>query len=269
MSSAEVSSAEAPARPGLSLRLVHDVAGCQQVADLLSRIWSIKGGSILDMHVLIALAHSDSYVLLAHLEDEPVGAAVGFFGAPGHAFHSHIVGVLPNAAGKGVGRAIKAHQRQWCLDRGIQTMTWTYDPLVARNAHFNIRVLGALPREYHADFYGPMRDTVNAGQETDRVLVRWNLSGGPPAERQVDRSATHVALAGHGDVPGEPSLTVPAGTVRVLVAVPGDVETIRVTDPPLAQRWRQLTRLALQSLMADDWQVTDFLDHHYVLRRLP
>ena len=98
----------------------------------------------------------------------------------------------------GVGFALKLHQRAWCLERGIATVTWTFDPLVSRNAYFNLRKLGALATAYGADFYGEMPDAINAGDRTDRLVVRWDAgvaravaaaAAGPPARRRVGRAA--------------------------------------------------------------------------------
>lgn len=260
--------------PGrLELALVTRPEDCLEVARLFDRIWSVQDGTILDRHMIVALTHSHNYVLLARLDGEPVGAAVGFCGPPGEPFHSHIVGVRREASGHGVGRAIKEHQRRWCLERGIGTMVWTFDPLVARNAHFNIRVLGATPRHYHEDFYGPMRDAVNAGQASDRMVVHWELGAPAPSGNPGEDAlppTVHVALSNQGDEPGEPAPDVPPGTTDVHVGIPRDVEQLRRDAPDLATRWRERTRLTLGGLLAQGWQVHDFDDdRHYILRREP
>ncbi len=56
---------------------------------------------------------------------------------------------------------MKLHQRAWAIARGIPVIEWTFDPLVARNAYFNIRKLGAMPVEYLPNFYGIMGDGIN------------------------------------------------------------------------------------------------------------
>ena len=96
-----------------------------------------------------ALAHSGNYVVGLYEGDRMVGASVAFFGPPaGAPMHSHITGVLPDLQGHGLGRVLKQHQREWALARDVGHITWTFDPLVARNAHFNLRVLGARVTEY-------------------------------------------------------------------------------------------------------------------------
>ena len=111
-----------------------------------------------------------------------VGASAGFFTArPDLALHSHITGVAPHGQGRGIGFALKVHQRAWALARGVPAIVWTFDPLVARNAWFNLAKLGATPTAYLEDFYGPMTDAINAGMASDRAVTwKWTQAVAPP-----------------------------------------------------------------------------------------
>ncbi len=108
--------------------------------------------------------------------------------------HSHITGVLPGLQSRGLGRVLKQHQREWAFARDVGHITWTFDPLVARNAHFNLRVLGARVTEYLVDHYGPMDDGVNRGDETDRLMVSWALAAPPAPTPADDRVVASVAV---------------------------------------------------------------------------
>ncbi|MER7798592.1 hypothetical protein [Microbacterium sp. NPDC096154] len=247
------------AQVGIRMVEAHDAADCRRISDVMGVIWGWEQPQF-DTPLAVALAHSGSYVAMAETtEGEPVGAALGFCGPPGRAFHSHIVGLLPDSVGRGLGRAVKLVQRAWCLERGIDAMTWTFDPLVARNAFFNIRRLGAAAVEYLPDFYGEMTDAINAGQHTDRVLIRWDLAAPPPhaTRPEPDIRSAQVAVA---DVDGEPSAYVRPSdpAAPAVVAVPADIESLRRTDPDLARRWRLQTRAALAELLASGWVVSDF-----------
>ncbi|KQZ09914.1 hypothetical protein B5M43_002760 [Microbacterium sp. MEC084] len=257
---------EALARAGILLEEAHDAAACRSVSEVLGRVWGRTGAEMLDPALLVALTHAGNPVTLALREDEPVGAAMGFCGPPGTPFHSHIVGLLPEAAGRGAGRAIKLAQRAWCLECGIDAMTWTFDPLVRRNAHFNIRTLGARPAEYLPSLYGEMRDAINAGQDSDRMLVRWDLTRTPPERGgAVEVDGAH-AIADEGDVPS--AYARPSGDGPALLATPTDIEALRRTDPEAARRWRSETRAAFTDLLATGWGVDGFTDAgQYVLRR--
>ncbi|WP_345752091.1 hypothetical protein [Microbacterium rhizophilus] len=253
-------------RAGIRLDEVHDAADCRRLAEVLGRVWGRAGTELLDPPLLVALAGAGNHVALAFRGDEPIGGALGFCGPPGHPFHSHIVGLLPEAAGRGAGRAIKLAQRAWCLDRGIERMTWTFDPLIRRNAHFNIRVLGARPVAYLPALYGELRDAINAGEESDRALVAWDLRATPPAGTGVTVDG-HAAVSDDG---GAPTVYAPppARADTALVCLPSDIEATRRTDPDRAHAWRGQTRAALSDLMSGGWAVDDFTDAgQYVLRR--
>lgn len=266
---------DACARTGITVVEAHDVVAARRVSDLFGLIWGRDGTQMLEPSLLVAMAHAGNLVAVAMVDGEPAGATAGFCGPPGTPFHSHIVGLLPHAVGRGRGRAVKLVQRAWCLEHGIDVMTWTFDPLVARNAYFNIRRLGAAAVEYLTDFYGEMTDAINAGQHSDRVLVRWDLAQEPPDADVAgpgDLDGAHAAVT---DLGGPPSSYAPphGRATCALVAVPTDIESLRRTDPDLARRWRVETRAALSHLLASGWAVTDFTrptdrsGGQYVLRR--
>jgi predicted GNAT superfamily acetyltransferase len=210
--------------------------------------------------LLRALGHSGNYVVGAFAGMSLVGASAGFFTAPSdRALHSHITGVAPGTEHRGVGFALKVHQRAWALARGVPTVVWTFDPLVARNAWFNLGKLGALPAAYLEDFYGPMTDAINAGTASDRLLVTWRL----------DAPAVAAACAGQprrpAPVAAEPALAVgpdleplatPTGAPAVTVAVPPDLDKL---GPEQRRAWRAAVRDALGGRLAAGAAVTGFL----------
>ena len=121
--------------------------------------------------------------------------------------HSHITGVLPDHQSHGLGRVLKQHQREWALARDVGHITWTFDPLVARNAHFNLRVLGTRVTEYLVNHYGPMDDGVNRGDETDRIMVSWALAA-PPVPTPADERVVAAVAVPHdieAHAPGSPA----------------------------------------------------------------
>jgi predicted GNAT superfamily acetyltransferase len=147
----------------------------------------------------------------------------------------------------------------WCLERGIRKVTWTFDPLVRRNAHFNLQKLGAHAAEYHVRFYGAMMDGINAGDETDRLLVVWNLDDERALEAasgRLDEPAGRgtVALSADGD---EPHPGAVSGDV-VLCATPEDILRVRDADPKRALRWRVALRDTLGAALHDGYGVAGF-----------
>ena len=243
----------------LKFRSVQGIDDARTMVRLFDAVWGGWDGAtgIQDATVL-ALAHAGNYAEVAVLGDEPVGAALGFFGEPlGEVLHSHIVGVLPHAAGSGIGRAIKLRQRDWCRQRSITTMTWTFDPLVARNAYFNIEKLGARPTHYMIDYYGPMSDGINAGQASDRVLLTWDLTiDAPPPRRQSPDQSFAVLSA---DPEGRPTQhDAPTDCALLSIAVPSDIERLRRENAPLSHQWRIALRQTLPHLLNAGWRVTGF-----------
>ncbi len=165
-----------------------------QVRALFDEVWQADPTNpAVTAELLLAYAHTGQYVVLAHdcaddpahdCSDDPaelasrlpVAASVGFLAAPvGRALHSNITGVRPAGLGRSIGWAVKLHQRAWALAAGLDLVTWTYDPLIRRNAWFNVAKLAARPVAYEVDFYGTMRDARNDGDESDRLYVRWPL----------------------------------------------------------------------------------------------
>jgi predicted GNAT superfamily acetyltransferase len=217
---------------GLEIRELTDLADLHALADLFTAIWGAPE-PLVNGDLLRAMSKAGSYVGGAFVDGRLVGGCIGFHEAPEtRTLHSHIAGVLPAYVGRSIGLALKLHQRDWALARGISTIEWTYDQLVARNAHFNIVKLGARPVEYLTNFYGPMDDAINGVDESDRILIRW----------QLDRVAP----------PGEES------EETVWVATPTDIESLRMTDALAAARWRKQLRDELAPLMETGWQVVGF-----------
>ena len=168
----------------VDIRLLHEMPDLEEAARLFVAVWRPPDGQLQVVPELMrAWAHSGCYVSGAYdVDGAMVAASAGFFGHPGErvSYHSHITGVLPSAQGRGVGLAVKHHQYAWALERGVAEIVWTFDPLLARNASFNLARLGADAVTYLPDFYGAMSDGVNAGQGSDRLHVHWDVVPGGP-----------------------------------------------------------------------------------------
>jgi predicted GNAT superfamily acetyltransferase len=199
------------------------------------------------MELMAGFAHAGGYVAGAYRHGVMAGASAGFR-ASGGALHSHVTGTTP---GRGVGYALKLHQRAWCLARGLDRVTWTFDPLVRRNAWFNLVKLGARPEEYLESFYGAMADEINEGDESDRLLAVWRLTARP---EEPPRGPYEPALG----VADERPVRGRAGGPAVLVATPRDIETLRRADPGAGKAWRLAMREVLGGLMGRGARVTGF-----------
>jgi len=249
---ARVAAAAARDRAGVTVRNLQRLDDIRAAAELWHGVWERDGEPPVSADLLRALAHAGNYLSGAFAGERLQGALLGFFGMHDGELllHSHILGVDSTARTRGVGFALKLHQRAWALEHGVERVTWTYDPLVRGNGYFNLAKLGATGVEYLEDFYGAMPDAINAGGESDRLLISWSLASGGvetalsgAAELDVEEARRHgaqVALAvgtdGGGPVPGE------VGTGPLLCQVPSDIVGLRRESPDLAKAWRQALR---------------------------
>ena len=259
---------------GVVVAELHGLDQMREACRLLDRVWRPEPDNpLMTPELLRVFAHSGSYVVGVYQGDRMIGTCLGILATVG--LHSHIAAVDSTARGRNVGFAVKLHQRAWSLARGITTVTWTYDPLISRNAYFNLAKLGAVPDEYLADFYGEMHDEVNAGIETDRLLVRWELA----AERVVRACADQPHLVDLDALRGEAVVGLDAKPdghpvsgrldgATVLLRIPPDTEALRGSDPQAAREWRHALREVLGGLMAEGHTVTGFTrDGWYVTER--
>ena len=246
---------------------LHELEGLRELERLFAAVWERPDEPPIGADVMRALAHSGNYVAGAREGSRLVGGLVGWLGgSPPHHLHmhSHILGVVADVQVRGLGFELKQHQRRWCLDRDIKVMEWTFDPLVRRNAHFNLTKLGAEAREYLVNFYGQMIDGLNAGEESDRLLIRWHLDseqveaaagGGAPelaVEQLVREGATAVLSVGPS---GEP-VAGSASSEVLLCQVPEDIVSVRRADPGLAHAWRVESRRVLSAALRSGYRMS-------------
>src|SRR5215207_2218313 len=152
---------ETCARAGVQIAEVSQPAEASELAALFMTVWETTfEHAPMSPDLLCALAFTGQYVVTARRGGELVGGAVGFRTEEGGSprLHSHITGVRPFAQGGNVGFALKLHQRVWALRRGLTGINWTFDPLVRRNAYFNLTKLGATAELYRVNAYGQMAD---------------------------------------------------------------------------------------------------------------
>jgi predicted GNAT superfamily acetyltransferase len=251
-------------RAGIEIAFVHEPHGIRQISRLFDEVWGTNPeNAILPVGVLTALVHAGNYAAAAYRDGEMLGAVVGFLGQDewGPYLHSHILGVTSRRQGGNVGYALKLHQRAWSLDIGMTKVTWTFDPLVRKNAFFNMQKLGANAGHYYENFYGSMSDGINAGDESDRVLIVWDLDderaarAGDGVLPEPESNLSNIALVEGAD--GEPEVR-PADGPTVLCGTPSDIVALRHEDRDRALRWRRALRETLGAYMNDGYCVSGF-----------
>ena len=245
---------------GVDIRVLCTLAEFEAASRLVSRIWADDEPKA-PASLLKALSHADNFVAGAWSGDELVGISLGFFGIEdGELYlHSHITGVHPVLQGRAVGFALKQFQRTWALERGAPTVRWTADPLVRMNTYFNLMKLGATIVAYHDDFYGPIVDRLNSGEETDRLEVLWDLASErvtSAAERTTAAAPAPEAVGTvilRADPSGAPAISSPDGD-SLLAWIPEDIVRLRESDAPVAHAWRRALRDTVGQSLSDGFR---------------
>jgi predicted GNAT superfamily acetyltransferase len=280
------------------LRILDSPAEMTEVEDLQRQVWSGNETEVVPAHMLIAAVQNGGLLIGAfHGEQwQASSELVGFvFGFPGLYFTpdgprpkhcSHMLAVRPDYQDKGAGFSLKRAQWQMVRHQGIDRITWTYDPLLSRNARLNIGKLGSVCSTYFRDVYGELRDDLNAGLPTDRFQVDWWVNSQRVNHRLSKRARPQLDLAHYiaagveiinptrsnpagWPQPGLPrptSSSIDAGRERaalenalLLVEIPSDFLALKAADPALALEWRLHTRALFEDLFTQGYLVTDFV----------
>jgi chorismate synthase len=159
---------------------------------------------------------------------------------------SDMLAVVPEAQGQGIGRKLKEFQRAEVAKVGAKIIYWTYDPLVARNAHLNFNVFGVRATEYVQDMYGDSQSPVHRGIGTDRFIVAW-----PVDDHALEARRTEIAQASREAGSGKREAIM-------TVEIPARIDVLQATDMAAARQWRHKTRDALVKLLAEGYAVNGF-----------
>jgi predicted GNAT superfamily acetyltransferase len=292
------------------LRILETPEEMEAVEELQRQVWPGNEADIVPGHLLLAAAHNGGLVIGAYetsesedLEEEakpewgaisPGALLVGFvFGFPGlyetpdgprpkHC--SHMLGVHPQHRDRGTGFKLKRAQWQMVRHQGLDRVTWTYDPLLSRNAYLNIARLGAVCNTYLREAYGAMRDVLNVGLPSDRFQVDWWIRSQRVNQRLSKRTRRSLDLAhflaagttilnpsqmGADGLPRPPSAfqlgeienvnAVQEVQPLLLVEIPADFLGLKAASPALALEWRLHTRDLFEALFERGYLVTDFV----------
>lgn len=166
-----------------------------------------------------------------HPEEGLVGFVFGLTGVEdGDPVHwSHMLAVRRDFRDRGLGRRLKEHQRELLLEEGVGTVYWTFDPLVARNAHFNLNRLGVRVEEYVPQMYGETGSRLHHGLGTDRFVVAWDLASYRPGDEAPGPDGEAAAGFGGGNG-GEDAGPVDAGA-----AMDEDTPPAEAAGPPAGE----------------------------------
>jgi predicted GNAT superfamily acetyltransferase len=227
-----------------SLNTVSNHRFAREIFDIT---WPMESGTEITPNLLQAMVHSGAYLSGAFVENKIVGAAFAFPATnSGLHLHSHMTAVLDEYRDKGVGYALKIDQWNWAKKHKYSHISWTFDPLVRRNAKLNIVKLGVDISAYYPNFYGTMPDALNAGDESDRLMVSWSTDIDEPKAREL---ITHPK------------------TDDILIEIPEDIVAIRSKDQSESMKWRRQVRDQFLAAFEKNGKVIGFsAKNEYVVR---
>ncbi len=274
------------------LRSREELRACVTIQE---ETWGEDAGDIVPASLLSVATKVGGVVAGAFAGGRLAGFVFGLAGwRQGRRCHwSHMLAVRREHRNRGIGRRLKWLQRELLLEDGVETAYWTYDPLVARNAHFNLNVLGARVDEFVVDMYGSGGSSpLHVGGSTDRFILRWELASprvrrtlagdgdgsagrepdGPPGGEAASRLPTVDPREAATSDPAEALPEPPA----LRLALPGDAVALDREDPEAGRTWRLGLRAALRHYLSRGFRVDGFRPApgedredraHYLLRR--
>jgi len=266
--------------PPWTIRLLETSEEVTAVEALQRLVWPGSETDIVPAHLLVTVAHNGGIVLGAFAGERLVGFVFGFPGldfvpdGPHPKHCSHQLGVHPDWRDSGLGFALKRAQWQMVRHQGLGHVTWTYDPLLSRNAYLNIAKLGAVCNTYRRTEYGEMRDGLNVGLPSDRFQVDWWINTKRVEQRLSRRRRTPLGLDHFAKAGIQPMYSLvpdPGGWRRppehfsfpeerlALAEIPSDFLALKSADFSLARDWRFFSREVFEAAFTAGYLVTDFV----------
>ena len=263
-------------KEGITIEPVHNHRGYRECEALQRAIWGFDDIAVVPDHALHTIVEGGGLLLAAYDGIGPGREMVGFvlsllgWREVGKRLRhqSLMAAVREGWQGKGVGYALKCAQRKHVLSQGIDLVTWTFDPLESRNAHFNLNKLRAVVTRYMPEYYGEFRDARNRGLATDRFLCEWHLSsprvkarlaGEKPGLSLGKAEAINATRRLPSGLRAPVSFRADLAAPILLYEIPADLQTVKREDLELARVWRMESRKALTLYLEDGYLVTGLL----------
>ena len=261
----------ASAGPQILVRDLKSFDELRQLKAVEKEVWGMADEDSIPLTLAIACKAAGNIFVGAFDKEKMVGFAFGFLGRE-HGqttIHSHMLAVLDRYRHLDLGSRLKQAQRDRALAMGVHEMTWTFDPLQSRNAHFNFAKLGVVSDTYKIDFYGPETSSVLHRNGTDRLWVRWVLNSRRVRDRLAGKSARTetqdtlkllaplVRFNGDGR-PVRAELADSLSRQRVSIEIPGEILEVERADIGLAREWRETTRWAFREAVKAGFFVAEF-----------
>lgn len=255
----------------MEYRDLHSEPEYRRVVELEKRIWGYADAEDIVPVPILAVTVKRGGILVGAFES---GLMIGFvYSLPAVKYDkptqwSHMLGVLDEYRGDGVGRRLKLEQRRRTIDMGQDLIEWTFDPMQALNAHLNFRSLGVVAREYAENLYGESSSPLHKGTPTDRFIVEWWIRApevvgrleGHASGLPLDRADIPIVNATAQEGAWLRCVAVRHGLAdpRLQVEIPAGFSEMQIAEPALAREWRSATRDIFTSYLAAGYRVIDF-----------
>jgi predicted GNAT superfamily acetyltransferase len=209
--------------------------------DLQEQVWRNSPREVVPHYIFVVVRRLGGQVLGAFEGRRMIGFLLAFPGLHQNQIylHSHMTAVLPDYQSRGVGTRLKLAQRSHALERGIDLVEWTFDPLQLGNVNFNIVRLGAIVRQYLPNVYGYTTSLLDSGMPTDRLVAEWWIRD------------TRVEQVLHGR---EPVASEDSRRVRL----PRRIREICAIDPAGARQIQRQLHATLDELFRNSFAITGF-----------
>lgn len=268
----------------IEIRALYSLSEMREAVELQKSYWGDDAESVIPAHMLFSLANHGGHVLVGMDGDNMAGVLVGFLGTnieaadrPAMA-NLHIISkrmvVLPAYRNRGLAYRLKLAQRDMAIKQGVRLVTWTFDPLLAPNAHLNIRKLGAICPEFRENYYGTdSTGGLAALGYSDRLVVEWwvthrrvkarlDSSRGDLTLQQYLQANTPILnptqLTSDGVLRPAENASLPSGSMALL-EIPLDYSRMVGGNEALALAWREHARTMFKAVMSMGYIVTDFV----------
>lgn len=247
-----------PAEAGIRIRPVKTRAEYEACLELQRETWGRSFSDIVPVSMMGIAVKMGGICLGAF---DAGGGMLGFvFGVTGPrhgelAHWSHMLAVRGDARNAGIGRRLKLAQKKALAELGVDALYWSFDPLVARNAHFNLNRLGASIAEFIPDMYGATDSNLHR-LGTDRFIARWSMKGDAGS---VGSPSVRISGGGHPYM-GRPGCNghVPPGADVIEVPVPRDIDALAEGSFDEALAWRRSNGAAMTGLFSEGYEIVGF-----------
>lgn len=254
---------------GVKIRELHAMNDLLETVDLQKDVWGMHDHEITSPHTMKAATVAGGGVLGAEADGRLIGFCFGIAAKRGGDvwLWSHMTAVRPDFQNEGIGFALKQAQREWALANDYRVMAWTFDPMQAGNANFNLKRLGATARVYYVNHYGTMQDDLNAGLASDRLEAQWQLDsprvlalarGGQTRPRiAISETTKLVFVDDRGALQSERPASL--DETQYGIEIPPSIAALKAENMARAQTWQLHVRDAITSLLGAGYHVSDFV----------